>query len=108
MPNQSFFSKKKEIPKLSEPFLLNVNCRNTEKIHNFAYNFYEGPIIHPPSIIGKNLLKINKTFLKDQIDEIYIILSKLIYEEKINKSKIAILVANSSTFSTKFSNLEKK
>ena len=35
-----------------------------QKIHNFAYNFYEGPIIHPPSIIGKNLLKINKTFLK--------------------------------------------
>jgi len=104
--NQSFYSKKRIVPKLSQPFLLNNNCRNTKKIHKFAYNFYEGPAIHPPSIIGKNLSIIKKTFFKDQIDEIYIILNKLIYEEKINKSKIAILVANSDTFSTKLSGLE--
>ena len=85
---------------------MNNNCRNTKKIHKFAYNFYEGPAIHPPSIIGKNLLIIKKKFFKDQIDEIYIILNKLIYEEKIDKSKIAILVANSDTFSTKLSGLE--
>ena len=96
--NQSLFANINNIPKLSKPFLLNTNCRNTKNIHEIAYKYYEGPSINPPVIKGQNINFIDALSTEDQLNSILKITNDLINQENINLSKIVILIANSSSY----------
>ncbi|MCG8585709.1 MAG: AAA family ATPase, partial [Pirellulales bacterium] len=48
--NQRLYTRSSEIPIAAEPFLLTRNCRNTDQIHQLAYQFYSGPPTESSSI----------------------------------------------------------
>ena len=103
--HQGLYSKQNHVPKLSPPFLLFTNCRNTKRIHELAYSRYEGPPILPPKIEGEKVKKICEKSLKAQKDYILSMLDKLIFEEKLKPDDITILIAKSTDFAGHFEQL---
>ncbi len=93
--HQGLYSKIDNIPKLSPPFLLQTNCRNTLQIFKRAYEDYDGPPITPPSIQGEQIQEKVDSSVNSQVDYICNTLNKLCIEGDVDKENVVILVADS-------------
>lgn len=93
--HQGLYHKTENIPKLSQPFLLTTNCRNTRQIHESAYAKYQGPPVEPPKLDGESVVVLKNKTLAGQIELIIEILDELILVGGLNSQDIVILVANS-------------
>ena len=105
--HQGLYSKKNNIPSLSPPFMLSVNCRNTKQIHDLAYKEYDGPHIAPPNIEGEPVVSILNSSFIQQTESIIDILNKLTQIGDVSASEITILVADSKNFEGHIDQLKK-
>lgn len=96
--NQSLYSNIDNIPKLSSPFLLHTNCRNTQKIHEEAYKNYSGPMISPPPLKGLPVNRHNSSLVIEQSDLIIKTLDMLTKEQDLDLTDVVVLVAKSENF----------
>jgi superfamily I DNA and RNA helicase len=79
------------------PFVLTANCRNTRVIHEVAYQYYSGPETDAPTIDGAKIETISSSSEAKSTALIHQIVSKLISEEGISPSDIAVLVVKGPT-----------
>ena len=92
---QGLYSKVDNVPKLSPPFLLQTNCRNTMQIFKKAYEEYDGPPISPPSIQGEQIQEKIDSSVRSQVGYICNTLTKLCIDGDVKKEDVVILVADS-------------
>lgn len=105
--NQSLFANVSSIPNLSKPFLLSTNCRNTKKIHEMAYENYEGPLINPPKIKGQNLNLVKASSVNEQVEAMFKIINDLYNKDSVDLRKIVVLIANSNNYQYSYNLLSK-
>ena len=105
--NQTLYSKIDHVPKLSLPFLLHTNCRNTKEIHESAYENYSGPPISPPSLSGEEVHKFDLGLFMDQLTKLEEILNSLVKDQDLDPSDVVILIAKSSQLESNFEALRK-
>lgn len=103
--NQAIYASADELPINSEPLFLFDNCRNTEPIHQLAYQYYQGEEIEAPKIDGEPTQYIVKGSLEQQAFEIDKKVAELIHREDIKSKDIAVIVLDS--FNTAQELLEK-
>ena len=90
--NQSLYKCSPEFPITEPPFVLTVNCRNTEFIHNFSYNFYEGDPTDPPEIKGSAIEFISANTLDGQATKVHALVLDLVQKEGVQSEQIVVLV----------------
>ncbi len=95
--NQAIYTSTDDLPINNEPLFLFDNCRNTKPIHNLAYQYYQGEEVSAPEIEGESVHVLLKDSLAEQAKIIDQKVAKLIYEENISPSDIAIIVLNNFT-----------
>jgi hypothetical protein len=93
--NQRLFTNTETVPDLSPNYFLYMNCRNTGKIHQIAYQSYTGPAISPPAIEGEPVQVTDNLALSDQVVYISKLLKTLIHHENVSPEDITILAADS-------------
>lgn len=76
------------------PIKLTRNLRNTRRIHQEAQKFYRGFVIEPMGPEGVEIDWIESKSLPDMRDQIENNLLRLINNERVNPSNIAVLAAN--------------
>lgn len=109
--NQAIYTVNNDLPINCEPLFLFDNCRNTQFIHNAAYQYYKGTEVDAPDLEGEPIRVIEKPSLELQAKEIDSKISRLINTESIEPEDIAIIVigrfqvAQSLLQNTKNSNL---
>ena len=91
--NQSFYRTALALPITDPPFILTVNCRNTQSIHDFAYRYYQGAMTTPPdNNAGVPIQHITGPSLSSQARSIHAKLIVLLREERVDAAQIAVLV----------------
>ena len=93
--NQRLFTNAETVPKHGPKFFLFENCRNTEQIHEMAYETYTGPPIAPPAIKGEPITIAGNMSLTDQSLYISTLLRTLVHHENVKPEDITILIADS-------------
>lgn len=93
--NQGVYHRRGQVPIADEPFVLTVNCRNTEAIHDVAYRFYQGDPMEPPKIEGLPVQQIVRPSRAAQADAIAHRIVDLVSREGVRPDQIAVLVASS-------------
>lgn len=92
--NQNVYSRASTFPIKSEPFLLVTNCRNTNQIHDAAYQYYKGEPVAPPGIDGKEIQTIEAATYAAQASKVHAEIVDLIAKENVPVSDITVLVAD--------------
>ena len=92
--NQDVYARASSFPGDASPITLSFNCRNTQKIHQAAYLYYNGPMISPPDLIGDDIETLIATDITSQAKKIQGFVAKLITSEKIPYVSIAVLIAD--------------
>ena len=92
--NQDVYARASSFPGDASQITLSFNCRNTKKIHQAAYLYYNGPMISPPDLIGDDIETLTAPDLSSQARKIQEFVSKLITVEKIPNSSITVLIAD--------------
>ena len=90
--NQRIYNEPTKFPINEPPYFLTHNCRNTEKIHKFAYQYYEGITTYPPDLLGHEVEFITAPSIEKQSIKIHSLILDLLQKESINTSQIKILV----------------
>jgi superfamily I DNA and RNA helicase len=89
--NQAIYADASKPPINEAPFILTSNCRNTSIIHASAYRYYSGPDTDAPSIAGTELVLMTISNEPKRIAAIQALVSKLISEEGVSPTDIAVL-----------------
>jgi len=92
--NQDVYTRASTFPADASPITLSFNCRNTRKIHETAYKYYNGPLIEPPDLDGDDVQILVAPNLPKQAKKIQELLAKLLTVEKIPCSSIVVLIAD--------------
>lgn len=92
--NQNVYSRASTFPIKDEPFLLVTNCRNTNQIHDAAYQYYEGESVTSSGIDGDDIFSIEATSCSTQATKIHSKIVELITKEDLDAGDIAIIVAD--------------
>ena len=92
--NQDVYTRASTFPADASPITLSFNCRNTKKIHETAYQYYNGPLIDPPDLDGDDIEILTAPDLPKQAKKIQDFVSKLLTVEKIPSSSIVVLIAD--------------
>ena len=92
--NQNIYSRASSFPIKNEPYLLVTNCRNTDQIHDAAYQYYDGEPVSPPGIDGEEIQLIEAARLDSQAARMHSKIVDLIAMEQVTAGDIAILVAD--------------
>ena len=90
--NQRIYNKPTNFPIKEEPYYLTHNCRNTDKIHEFAYKFYGGIKTYPPDILGHSVEFIEAASTEKQAVKIHSLIIELLQKESISSSQIKVLL----------------
>ncbi|MEW8494546.1 MAG: NERD domain-containing protein [Candidatus Thiodiazotropha taylori] len=91
--NQNVYSRARSFPIKNEPYLLVTNCRNTDQIHDAAYQYYEGEPVSPPGIAGEEIQVIEGT-RRAQADRLHSKIVDLIARERVVAGDIVVVVAD--------------
>ncbi|MCD6051704.1 MAG: hypothetical protein K0Q55_3113 [Verrucomicrobia bacterium] len=91
--NQKLYPRHANLPVPDEPFYLTTNCRNTSAIHEAAYAFYRGEPIDAPETRGIDVERVAHSDLSAQAEFIAQKLQRLIVDDQIAPSDLAVLVA---------------
>jgi superfamily I DNA and RNA helicase len=105
--HQNLYNRSLNFPVIEAPFELNMNCRNTQEIHDFAYQNYIGPKVKPADLHGNNVAIIQEESGADQAKEIHKILVEMIARKGIKPEQIVILVGDSLTKKEKYEHISK-
>jgi hypothetical protein len=89
--NQAIYAGAPMPPIEDSAFVLTMNCRNTKTIHGEAYRYYSGPETDPPSIAGAEIEVLSSTNEAKRISLIQNLVSRLISEESVAPTDIAVL-----------------
>jgi hypothetical protein len=92
--NQSLYRRASTFPVTGEPYVLTANCRNTREIHTAAYRFFRGEQTEPPSICGVTVETITAPSPSVQARKLHALVCRLVNDEQVAPSDIAVLVAN--------------
>lgn len=106
--NQNVYSRASTFPIKSEPFLLVTNCRNTNQIHDAAYEYYKGEPVAPPGIDGEKVHEIKAVSLDAQATKIHLKIVDLIAKEKVPAVDITVLIADGIHKQVYYDELSKK
>ena len=90
--NQKLYKRSADFPINEPPFVLSINCRNTEFIHTYSYKFYKGDLVDPPSIPGKAIEFMGSANMEKQAASIHTLVHKLILNEGISCEQIVVLI----------------
>ena len=90
--NQALYHRSSDFPIQEHPFLLTVNCRNTEIIHNLAYRFYKGDPTDPSNIPGRAIEYITAATQENQATKIHSLILELLGKEGISSSQMVVLI----------------
>lgn len=100
--NQAIYIRAASFPIKDSPFVLTFNCRNTKAIHAVSYRFYKGETTSPPETDGLPVeIEVART-LSAQAYAIQKVLNRLVIQERVPASDIAILVADPPNKATYF------
>ncbi len=92
--NQNIYSRASSFPIKNAPYLLVTNCRNTDQIHDAAYQYYEGVPVAPPGISGEEIQFIEAQSHDAQAARLHSKIVDLIAKEKVSSGDIVVLVAD--------------
>lgn len=92
--NQDVYKRASTFPADASPITLSFNCRNTKKIHETAYHYYNGPLIEPPELDGSDIEILTAPSLLKQAKKIQEFVAKLLTVEKVPSSSITILIGD--------------
>lgn len=92
--NQDVYSRSPSFPITSAPAVLTRNCRNTHHIHSAAYRYYRGQEVEAPPIVGGAVMRLEAPSEEKQADLIARQVTKLVAEEGVAPSDIAILIGD--------------
>jgi len=95
--NQAIYAGAPMPPINDPPFVLTVNCRNTGVIHAAAYQYYSGPETDAPVIVGAEIEVMSDFNEAKRVVWIQELVSKLISEEGVSPTDIAVLVVRGAT-----------
>lgn len=90
--NQRIYKQNNPFPIKSEPYLLTMNCRNTQKIHELVVKYYHGA--YSPTASGPQGSPVQYVFypqpdgLRSKVDHVLV---DLIEQERIPAAEIAVL-----------------
>ena len=90
--NQRLYRRSSQIPISGEPFLLTRNCRNTDQIHELAYQFYSGPPTECSSIPGADVEVLSGPSRAKQAARLHSHLIDLLVKEDVDPGSICVLV----------------
>lgn len=90
--NQALYTRASTFPIQDQPFVLTVNCRNTQVIHQAAYQFYQGDPTDPPEIEGTPIDIIAAPDVAGQARRLSEHITRLIDQEGLSADQIAVLV----------------
>lgn len=91
--NQTLYRKHTNLPVKDEPYFLTTNCRNTAPIHQAGYVYYKGEPVDAPEMEGMPVEKLVAEDHNAQADAIARRVRRLITEEAVAPSEIAVLIA---------------
>ncbi len=94
--NQNVYSRADSFPIKRDPYYLLINCRNTDQIHEAAYQYYGGEPVQPPGIDGEPVQRIVVSGLDQQAQHIHSRIVDLVSKERVVAGEIVILIADSS------------
>lgn len=89
--NQRIYSREIALPFDKLPYLLNLNCRNTDEIHKEVLPFYQGspkPMSRGPVGIEPEIVPIKPNGEREALRHVF---KKLFLEEKISSNDVVIL-----------------
>lgn len=92
--NQNLYHRAANFPIQDEPFCLDINCRNTQRIHEAAYRYYQGFPVRPPSIPGHALQVLAASQLSAQAKRLQEHLVKLLQNDGIAPDDLIVLIAD--------------
>jgi superfamily I DNA/RNA helicase len=91
--NQSLYTKARSMPIADPPFVLTFNCRNTRRIHESAYRFFQGePTDGPTENEGVPIAPLSAPSIAAQAAAIHAAVVGLIDKEKVEASQISVMV----------------
>jgi superfamily I DNA and RNA helicase len=91
-PNQALYRRHANLPINDDPYYLTANCRNTSYIHRAAYRYFRGEQTDPPDIEGTEIIQAAGRSIEEQATQIARETSRLIKQEGVRPSQIAVLV----------------
>lgn len=100
--NQSLYQRSADFPIQDPPFVLTVNCRNTEAIHKFSYKFYRGEETDPPGIPGRQIEFIAAGNFESQAIKIHALILDFLINGLISNEQVVVLID-----SRKYNSLQK-
>ncbi len=93
--NQNLYSRVSTFPIAEdEVYPLSRNCRNTVQIHEASYKYYIGDPVEHSNLDGLELQLVDAININNQAIKIHSRIQKLLLEEKVESSKIAILIVD--------------
>ena len=92
-PNQAIYNKVDTFPIEDEPFVLNVNCRNTRYIHDISYRFFKGYKTEPSEIEGTPANLICAPSIGAQAKKMTTEIVNLLSRELVPANEVVVLVA---------------
>ena len=95
--NQAIYAGAPMPPVNEAPFILTTNCRNTRVIHAVAYQYYSGPETDAPIIEGAEIGVLSASNEAKRVARVQEVVSKLIAEEGVSPTDIAVLVVRDAT-----------
>ena len=94
--NQSIYRTAAKPPINEAPFLLTTNCRNTRFIHEAAYKHYTGIATEHSEIDGSPIEEVVANNPDAQAAKIASAVTRLLVDEKVTPSEVAVLVLKDS------------
>lgn len=92
-PNQAIYAQSPYSPIRDQPFLLTSNCRNTQAIHDFAYQYFKGEPTDPPRENTGVPVEFRKsTSISSQATAIHASIVHMLANEGVSATQIAVLV----------------
>jgi hypothetical protein len=93
--NQNLYSRVSTFPIAEdEIYPLSRNCRNTVQIHTASYKYYKGDPVEHSNLDGLELQFEDAININNQAIKIKSRIQKLLLEERVESSKIAILIVD--------------
>ncbi|HED14144.1 MAG TPA: hypothetical protein ENI62_10935 [Gammaproteobacteria bacterium] len=92
--NQNIYSRASSFPIKNAPYPLLTNCRNTDQIHDAAYQYYEGDPVAPPGISGEKIRFIEAQSHDAQAANLHSKIVDLIAKEQVSGDDIVVLIAD--------------
>jgi hypothetical protein len=92
--NQDIFKRTTSSVFEEVPFNLEINCRNTSEIHNFAYQNYRGPNVTAPNISNIPVSNLTTRGIVEQAELIRVEIREMLTDPGISPSDIVVLVSS--------------